>query len=76
MLRANVSALFAAVDAERDARGASWDDVADELSEVSPFSVAMVKRLRGGGRIEVNNLLSLSAWVGKPVKAFLHQTDS
>lgn len=75
MLRADVPVLFEAVDSERRARGASWGDVADELSELTPFSPAMVTRLRSGGRIEVNNLLVLSAWVGKPVTEFLHLTD-
>lgn len=76
MVRADVTTLFGAVDAERDARGVSWDDVTDDLSELVPFNPDMIKRLRNGGRIEVNNLLLLCAWVNRPVSDFLHLTDS
>jgi transcriptional regulator with XRE-family HTH domain len=69
MRRFDAPALFAALDRQRVARGLSWDQVAREIG----VSVATIKRTKGGGRMEVDGMLALVAWLGVPVEDFVRE---
>jgi hypothetical protein len=66
VVRLDSAALYAAIDAERRARGLTWD----QLSETIGVSVATLKRAKAGGRMEVDGVLAMTGWLGRPVEAF------
>lgn len=70
--RFNPRALFAAMDAQRAARGISWAQVGAETG-VSPSTLT---RIRLGGRMEVDGMLSMVRWLNRTVESFTYgQTD-
>lgn len=62
-----VGALYAALDAERDARDLTWKDVAAE----SKVSASTLTRLSQGKRPDVDSLSALVAWLGVPADNFM-----
>jgi len=68
--RFDTHALYQALDKQRCARGLSWRDVAIEIG-VSP---ATISRTRQGGRMEVDGMLAMVAWLGVPVETFVHES--
>ena len=64
--RFNAAALYAAMDAQRRARGMSWADVGRELG-IAPSTLTRTKR---GGRMEVDGMLAMVRWVGRTVESF------
>lgn len=64
--RFDSAALYAAMDAQRRARGMSWADVGREL-KISP---ATLTRTKLGGRLEVDGMLAMVRWVGRTVDSF------
>ncbi len=71
MRRLDSSALFAALDQQRVARGLAWSDVARETG----VSVATIKRTERGGRMEVDGMLALVGWLGVAVETFVRTSD-
>jgi transcriptional regulator with XRE-family HTH domain len=70
MVRFDGPALFASLDSARQARGLSWA----QLSQQTGVSVSTIKRSQGGGRMEVDGVLALTSWLGRPVEDFLKRT--
>jgi hypothetical protein len=70
MRRFDVQALYRALDEQRAARGQSWRDVAEAIG----VSVATSRRLRSGGRMEVDGMLAMVAWLGVPVETFVRES--
>jgi len=70
MRRFDVQALYRAPDEQRAARGQSWRDVAEAIG----VSVATSRRLRSGGRMEVDGMLAMVAWLGVPVETFVRES--
>lgn len=68
--RFDSAALYAALDTQRLARSMSWSAVAQETG----VSVATMKRARSGGRLEVDGMLCMVAWLGVPVETFVRET--
>jgi len=66
MLRFDAKALFDAIDARRQARGLSWREAASEIG----VAEATIKRTRDGGRMEVDGMLAMVAWLGVAVETF------
>jgi len=70
MRRFDPKALYAALDAERRSRGATWKEVARETG----VSASTISRTRHGGRMEVDGVLALVGWLGVPVETFTRET--
>jgi transcriptional regulator with XRE-family HTH domain len=66
MLRFDSKALHAALDHQRHKRGLTWKQVA----EATGVSAATLTRTRIGGRLEVDGVLAMVRWLGKPVEEF------
>ena len=64
--RFNAAALYQALDAERRSRGLSWSQVAREVG----VSVSTLTRTKLGGRMEVDGMLAMVRWVGRPAESF------
>jgi transcriptional regulator with XRE-family HTH domain len=65
--RLNVAALYAALDAERSARGSSWRQLAKEV-EISPSTLT---RMANGHRPDVDAFAALTRWLNAPSEAYL-----
>lgn len=72
MLRFDTRALYQALDAQRKARAMSWRQVADEIG----VSAATIARTERGGRLEVDGMLQMVAWLGRPVESFARQFET
>jgi len=70
VLRFDAIALHAALDRQRVARALAWAQVARETG----VSAATISRLRAGGRLEVDGMLALVAWLGRPVEDFVRRS--
>jgi hypothetical protein len=70
MIRFDTAALYQALDAQRQARGLSWGDVARETG----VAVATLKRTALGGRLEVDGMLAMVRWVGCSVEIFTRES--
>lgn len=62
-------ALYQALDRQRTERGLTWQSVARETG----VSAATITRTREGGRLEVDGMLAMVAWLGLPVETFVRQ---
>ena len=64
--RFDAQALYAALDAQRRARGVSWQQVALEVG----VSASTLTRTKRGGRMEVDGMLAMVRWLGRTVESF------
>jgi hypothetical protein len=77
----NVSAFYAAIDAQRREQGLSWPGLADAIWEQSrvlnarrndhPISPATVKGIGEGGDVSCQHALFLLRWLGMPPETFI-----
>ena len=65
-VRFDAAALYAALDAQRQERGMSWQQVAAELG----VAASTITRTRLGGRMEVDGMLAMVRWLGRTVESF------
>ncbi|MBN9104125.1 MAG: helix-turn-helix transcriptional regulator [Propionibacteriaceae bacterium] len=65
--KVDVGGLYAALDAERDARGVSWRQLAKEIG-VSP---SMLSRLGNGQRPDADGFATLVRWLNMSAEAFM-----
>lgn len=72
ILRWDTRALYAALDALRQARGMRWQQVAAAIGGYSPASLT---RLKKGGRISLPGAMRLVAWLDQPAAAFTRASD-
>ena len=72
--RFDARALYAALDAERQARGLSWDQVAREVWPAGPWGAQQLKNLAKGGRGEVRSALAIVEWLGANIESFTKLT--
>ena len=72
MRRFDSKALYQALDEQRRSRQLTWDQVATEIG----VSKATISRTKGGGRMEVDGMLAMVAWLGVPVECFVVQGQS
>lgn len=71
--RFNAAALYAALDAQRRARGMSWSQVAAEIG----VSASTLTRTKLGGRMEADGMLAMVRWLGRTAESFTFgYTDS
>lgn len=64
-------ALHAAISAERERRGIPWAQVAAE----SGVAASTIRRLQEHGRFELDGVLWLTQWLGRPVEDFTRPGD-
>jgi transcriptional regulator with XRE-family HTH domain len=69
--RIDVQGLYAALDAERSARGLSWRQLAKEI-EVSP---SLLSRLSNGLRPDADGFATLVRWLNMPGEQFMADLD-
>lgn len=69
--RIHVAALYAALDAERQARGLSWRQVAKECG----LSPSTMTRLANGLRPDVDAFAALVRWLNQPADGFITSDD-
>ena len=69
MRRFDSEALYKALDDKRRSLQMSWRQVADEIG----VGVSTITRTQGGGRMEVDGMLAMVAWLEKPVEAFVRE---
>jgi transcriptional regulator with XRE-family HTH domain len=72
MKRFDARALYQAIDEKRKARGLSWREVAAEIG----VGVSTITRTKGGGRMEVDGMLAMVAWLGTSVENFVHESSN
>jgi hypothetical protein len=70
MQRFDAVALYHALDGERQARGLSWTQVSREIG----VSVATMRRLKHGGRLEVDGALAMVGWLRRTVESFTRRS--
>ncbi len=70
--RFDAQALYAALDAQRQSRGLSWQAAALEIG-ISPSTLT---RTRLGGRMEVDGMLAMVRWLGRTVESFTHREEN
>jgi transcriptional regulator with XRE-family HTH domain len=65
--RINVPALYAALDAQREAAGLSWRQLAKDRG----LSPSTFTRLASGHRPDVDAFAALVGWLGQPAERFI-----
>jgi hypothetical protein len=68
VLRLDTKAIYAALGAERDMRGLTWEEVAGELPG---FTVSTLKNLSRGPAIGFPRAMMLAQWLRRPLASFL-----
>ena len=67
MKRLDAKALYVAMDAERQARGISWEQLSREIG----VSASTLRRIKSGGRMEVDGMLAMVYWLERKVEDFV-----
>lgn len=73
----DVAALYAALDAERQARGLSWPQLAREISGLfsgslaAPISPSTLTGLRNRGHVEGDGVLQMLLWLKSTPESFI-----
>jgi transcriptional regulator with XRE-family HTH domain len=70
--RFDSKALYAQLDAEREKRHLSWREVSLEIG----VSVSTIVRTQKGGRMEVDGMLAMVAWLNVPVETFVQESEN
>jgi hypothetical protein len=71
MRRFDAQALRAALDQQRVERGMTWAEVSVEIG----VSASTMTRLQLGGRLEVDGVLAMVGWLGRPVEDFVREAS-
>ena len=72
ILRWDTKALHSALNAERQARGLTWKEVA---RDVGGFTPGMLTNLAKGGRTGFPGVMRIVGWLGQPAAAFTRASD-
>ena len=72
ILRFDVPAIHAAIDARRAEREMTWAEVAREIGGVS---VTGLTRMAKGGRTAFPLIIRIARWLGRPVASLTHIVD-
>lgn len=67
MARFDTHALYEALERRRTEMGLTWQEVANATG----VSAATLVRTKKGGRLEVDGMLAMVAWLGSPVARFV-----
>ena len=69
MRRFDTQAFYAAIDEKRKSQKMTWRDVSSQLQGFSP---GMLVRLAKRGRLSIEQVVVLSAWLGLPAEEFTY----
>jgi hypothetical protein len=69
ILRFDTKKLYSALDAQRNQRGMTWTQVAEEIGGLTASSLT---RLSKGGRTSFPQLLRITGWLQQPAVFFVH----
>jgi len=72
--RFDTTALYAAVDEQRQRRRLTWEQVAFEVWPTGPSGPNQLKRLADGGRADVYSALAICGWLNRTILSFTHET--
>ena len=72
MKRFDSKALYDALDQKRLDHQMSWSQVSAEIG----VSVSTITRTQRGGRLEVDGMLAMVAWLGVSVETFVRDRPS
>jgi transcriptional regulator with XRE-family HTH domain len=64
--RVDVARLYAALDAQRQAKGLSWR----QLAHAAGVSPSLLSRMANGQRPDLDGFVALAQWLGAPVDSF------
>ncbi len=67
ILRFDTAAIHAKLEIERDARGLTWREVADEIGGLNANSLRGMSK---GGRTSFPKIMRILAWLGRPAASF------
>jgi len=67
--RFDSQALYAALDQQRQQRGITWQELSREIG----VSASTIARTRVGSRLEVDGMLAMVSWLGRPVEDFVKE---
>jgi hypothetical protein len=67
IVRWNVPALYAALNAERQSRGLTWQAVAREIGGVTPGTLMNLSR---ASRVGFPGVMRIVQWLGQPATTF------
>lgn len=67
--RLDVAALYVTLDSERQRRGMSWRQVAQEAG----VGASTLSRMAQGNRPDVDSFVALVQWLGMPAEQFMRQ---
>jgi hypothetical protein len=67
--RFHARAFYEAINEKRVKEGKTWKQLS---AEIAGFSPGMLTRLAKGGRLEANQVVMLSDWLGKEPEDFTH----
>lgn len=69
MKRFDSQALYTALDKQRQERGITWQELSREIG----VSASTIARTRVGSRLEVDGMLAMVGWLGRPVEDFVKE---
>jgi hypothetical protein len=72
ILRWDTKALHSAMNAQRQGRGMTWKEVAQQ---VGGFTPGMLTNLAKGGRIGFPGVMRIVRWLGRPAAVFTRVSD-
>jgi hypothetical protein len=72
LLRFDTKAMYAALDAQRQGRGVTWRQVANEIGGLNAGSLT---RLAEGGRTAFPEVMTIVGWLGRPAAGFTRVSD-
>jgi hypothetical protein len=73
-IRFDTTLLYVAVDAERQRRGITWEQVAAAVWPNGQWGAKQLKGLANGGRGNVYAALAIWAWLGRTIQSFTRRT--
>jgi uncharacterized protein YerC len=72
MKRFDSKALYEALDEKRKSHDLSWRQVASEIGA----STSTITRMQRCGRMKVDGMLAMVAWLGVPVESFVRESHN
>lgn len=73
-VRFDTAGCYAALNAERERRGMTWNQVAAEIWPTGPWGANQLKHMAKGGRADVYGVVAICEWLGRPIDSFKRET--
>jgi len=66
------AALYAAMDAQRETRGLSWQEVARQTG----VAASTLQHTRLNGPMETDGILAMARWLDRPLEDFIREAEA